>query len=95
MVRQASEHLLHELAGLGQPLSGNGWIIGQLVRYLAESGRADSAVITARQCRATRWWCDALEGFARHLPPDDEGADEALARALRGMPEAERCAWTD
>jgi hypothetical protein len=95
MVRQAREHLLHQLAWLAEQLPGNGWIIGQLVRYLAESGRPDSVVITARQCRATRWWCDALEGFARHLARDYEGADAAFARALRGMPEVERCAWTD
>src|SRR5439155_12529719 len=95
IVRQAREHLLDELAALGEQLPGNAWITGQLVRYLTESGRPDSAVITARHCRATRWWCNALEGFARHLAHDYEGADEAFARALRGMPEAERCAWTD
>jgi hypothetical protein len=95
MVRQAREHLLHELAGLGQQLPANGWITGQQVRYLAESGHPDSAVATAQQCGATRWWCDALEGFARHLARDYEGADAAFARALREMPDPERCAWTD
>jgi hypothetical protein len=95
IVRQARDHLLHELAGLSEQLPANTWITGQLVRYLAESGRPDSAVITARHCRATRWWCDALEGFARHLAHDYEGSDVAFAQALRAMPEPERCAWTD
>jgi hypothetical protein len=95
IVRRARERLLRDLAAAGERLPRNAWIIGQRVRYLAEAGRADSAVITARQCQATRWWCDALEGFARHLAHDYEGADEAFGRALGGMPEAERCAWTD
>jgi hypothetical protein len=95
IVRQAREHLLGKLAALSEQLPGNAWITGQLVRYLAESGRADSAVITAQHCRATRWWCDALEGFARHLAHDYEGADEAFGRAVGGMPEKQRCAWTD
>jgi hypothetical protein len=95
VVRRAREHLLYKLAALGEQLPRNGWITGQLVRYLAESGRADSAVLTAQHCRATRWWCDALEGFARHLAHDYEAADEAFGRALRGMPEKQRCEWTD
>jgi hypothetical protein len=95
IVQRARERLLRDLAAAGEQLPGNGWITGQLVRYLAESGRADSAVIIAQQCRATRWWCEALEGFALHLAHDYEDADEAFGRALRGMPEKQRCEWTD
>jgi hypothetical protein len=36
-----------------------------------------------------------FEGFARHMAHDYEGADDAFGRALQGMPEAQRCAWTD
>jgi hypothetical protein len=95
VIGRARERLLHDLAAAGGRLPGNDWIIGQLVRYLAEHGRPDSAVIRAQRCQATRWWCDALEGLARHLAQDYKGAEDAFGRALRGMPEAQRCAWTD
>jgi hypothetical protein len=95
VVGRARERLLRDLATAGRRLPGDGWITGQLVRYLAEHGRAASAVIGAQQCRATRWWCNALEGLARHLARDYEGAEDAFGRALREMPEAQRCAWTD
>jgi hypothetical protein len=95
VVGRARERLLRDLEAAGARLPGDAWITGQLVRYLAEHGLADSAVIRAQRCRATRWWCDALEGFARHLAQDYQGAEDAFGRALRGMPEAQRCAWTN
>jgi hypothetical protein len=95
VVTRAPERLLGDLATAGRRLSGEQWITGQLVRYLAEHGRGDSAIITAQQCRARRWWCDALEGLARQLTQDYEGAEDAFGRALQEMPEAQRCAWTD
>jgi hypothetical protein len=95
VVGRARERLVRDLEAAAGRLPGDGWITGQLVRYLAEHGLADSAVGVARRCRAARWWCDALEGFARHLAWDYEGADAAFGRALRGMPEARRCAWID
>jgi hypothetical protein len=94
-VRQARSRLLRDLAAAAARLPGDDWIAGQLVRYLVEDGRAEAAVTAARRCRATRWWCDALEGFARHLAGDYQGADDAFMRALGEMPEAERCTWTD
>jgi hypothetical protein len=94
-VGRARERLLHDLAAAAERIPGDGWIAGQLVRYLAEHGLRDSAIITARRCHAEAWWCGALEGFARHLADDYEGADVTFGRALRGMPEAQRCAWTD
>jgi hypothetical protein len=95
MVGPARERLLRGLAAASGRLPGDGWITGQLVLYLTEHGRPDLAVIRARRCRATRWWCDALEGFARHMAHDYAGADAAFGRALREMPQAQRCAWTD
>lgn len=94
-VGRARERLLGDLAAAGGQLPGDGWIIGQRVRYLAEHGRADSAVLVAQRCRATPWWCEALTGFARHVARDYPAADDAFARALRLMDEEQRCAWTD
>ncbi len=94
-ISRARSRLLRELAAAGSKLPGDGWILGQRVRYLVEHSRADSAVALSRTCGARRWWCDALEGFARHAGRDYEGADQAFARALTGMEEKRRCAWTD
>jgi hypothetical protein len=94
-VGRARQRLLDDLAAAGRRLPADDWIVGQQVRYLAEHGRADLAVISLQRCRATRWWCDALEGFARHTGHDFEGADLAFGRALQEMPEAQRCAWND
>ena len=74
IVRQAREHLLDELGALGEQLPGNAWITGQLVRYLTESGRPDSAVITARQCRAALRTSPPPE--SRPGRSGDHGADD-------------------
>jgi hypothetical protein len=94
-IRRARQRLLRDLAKAGGRLAGDDWITGQLVRYLVEDGRASAAIVMAQRCRATRWRCDAVEGLARHLAWDYEGAQHAFGRALRGMPAAQRCAWTD
>jgi hypothetical protein len=86
---------LRELEAAGARLPGDDWILGQRVRYLVEDGRTGLAVALTRACRATRWWCDALEGFARHAGRDYAGADQKFDRALTAMPEEQRCAWTD
>jgi hypothetical protein len=94
-IRAAREQLLGDLRSAHERLPGDGWISGQLVRYLDEQGLTDSAVVTARSCRTTPWWCHALEGYARHQAHDYEGADTAFHRALQEMPADERCAWSD
>ncbi len=94
-VGPARDRLLRDLADLARALPGDDWIAGQRVRYLVEAGRADSAVAVAAGCAGTPWWCEALDGFARHAAGDEPGADGAFARALAAMPETERCLWTD
>jgi hypothetical protein len=71
------------------------WIAGQRVRYLVEHRWADTAVAAARECRGTRWWCLALEGYARHGLRDYAGADSVYAAAFGAMPPAERCRWSN
>jgi hypothetical protein len=87
--------LLAELADAGRRLPGDEWVAGQRVRYLAEQGWGDSAVAVARACAADRWWCEALEGFARHAAGQFEAADSAFTRALARMPPEQRCRWID
>jgi hypothetical protein len=92
---RARERLLRRLMTAGERVPGDGWIVGQLVRYLAEQGEMEFAISTAQRCRTTRWWCDALEGFARHVVHDYEGSEAAFGRALSEMPKGERCTWND
>ena len=87
--------LLARLDDAARDHPGDDWIAAQRVRYLVEHGWADSAVAAARECRGTRWWCTALEGYARHAVRDYAGADTVFAAALAGMPAVERCRWTD
>ncbi|HYJ80759.1 MAG TPA: hypothetical protein VEW03_14185 [Longimicrobiaceae bacterium] len=75
--------------------SGDSWVAGQRVRYLVEAGRAADAARAARECRAARWWCLALEGYALHAGRDYVAAEAAFAAALGAMPAADRREWTD
>ena len=93
--RQARARLLAALDGAGVALPGDEWIAGQRVRYLIENGQPDLAARAAEQCRAARWWCEALQGLVRHVGSDFAGADSLYAAALTDMPEAERCGWSD
>jgi hypothetical protein len=94
-IQRERARLLRELTDAGGRLPGDDWIVGQRVRYLVEHSRADLAIVLTKACRGTRWWCDALEGFARHAGRDYEGADHAFHRALSGMQANQRCTWTD
>ena len=71
------------------------WLVGQRTRYLIEAGRPDDAATAARDCRAERWWCAALEGLALHVAEQYAAADSVYEVALGAMPEAQRCAWLD
>jgi len=91
----AREPLIKVLDDVAGAIPGDAWVAGQRVRYLVEAGRTEQALAAARACRAARWWCRALEGFARHAAGDFLGADSAYQVALEHMPAAERCRWTD
>ena len=93
-IRRARMRLLRELERLAIAAPSDDWIVGQRVRYLVEA-RDTSALRVARDCAATRWWCDALTGYALHVNGDFAGADDSFARALGGMPTAVRCDWTN
>jgi len=89
------ERLLRLLEEAQADLPGDGWITGQLVRYLVEHGRADTAVAWARACGADQGWCGALLGFSLHAAGRFDESGRAFDLALSRMPAAEANAWRD
>lgn len=94
-IARERERLIAALHEQASAVPGDGWTAGQLVRYLVEAGRAEEAVAAARACGGTRWWCDAVRGYALHAADDDSASVAAFDEALAAMPEKERCEWTD
>jgi hypothetical protein len=94
-IGRARAKLLVVLDSVARAIPGDAWVAGQRVRYWLEAGQPDSAVAAARWCRASAWWCAALQGLARHETGDFEAAERAFDTALDSMPETERCRWTD
>ncbi len=95
IIKQARMILLASLDSASGRSPRDGWITGQRIRYLLEIGNDTAAVRVARECRASKWWCSALEGLALQQTWNGAAADSAFAVALREMPSAERCRWTD
>ena len=94
-VVRARAALLATLDSLSRRSPRDGWITGQRIRYLLETGDDSTAIQVAADCRAAAWWCDALRGLAFHEAGDGQASDEAFARAIAAMPEKDRCRWTD
>ncbi|MEP6904512.1 MAG: hypothetical protein ABI875_00435 [Gemmatimonadales bacterium] len=94
-IHEARDALLVTLDSLAARSPNDDWIAGQRLRYLVEAGRDTAALKAAKECAGTGWWCDALKGLALHEIGDDAASDSAFRSALRGMPDAERCRWTD
>jgi tetratricopeptide (TPR) repeat protein len=94
-IREARDQLLRSLDSAAAHAPTDDWIAGQRIRYLVEAGRDTAAVRVAESCAGTKWWCDALKGLAYHEAGNYATADSAFHEALREMPDAERCRWTD
>lgn len=92
---RARNELLRSLATAAAKIPGDNWIVGQRVRYLIEAGNDTAAAVVARECVATRWWCDALAGLAAHASQRYVAAERAFALALQEMPKIGKCEWTD
>jgi len=91
----ARENLIRQLEAAAARLPGDGWIAGQLVRYLLEAGRSAEAASAAESCRAASWWCNAVRGLVAHTLSDFSRADSAFGRALAQAPDDVRCGWTN
>jgi hypothetical protein len=87
--------LIQLLERTARAAPGEGWIVGQWIRYLVEAGRPEEARAAAGSCAAERWWCLALSAYARHALGDFSGAEEVYETALRAMPSEENCRWRD
>jgi hypothetical protein len=87
--------LIAELDALADRHPGDDWLAGMRVHYRVDARRPEQADSVAGSCRSTRWWCDALVGYAAHVRGDPARADSAFSSALAGMDEATRCQWTD
>lgn len=86
------------IATLGQDAAaspGDAWIAGQRVRYLVEAGRPADAARAAGECRAERWWCLALHGYALHFARDYVASAADFAAAMDAMPPSARREWDD
>lgn len=88
--------LLGTLVAGRESLPGDGWVLGQLVRYLGEGGEWDSALLFLDPCsRVGESWCAALRGLALHGSGRYVEAEAAFGEALARMPPERRRAWSD
>jgi hypothetical protein len=95
-IQEARTELLGLLEALAVKLPGDEWILGQRLRYLAESGLWDEALGLSRGCvPAGSWWCHAVLGYALHGKGDAASAEEAFRRALAAMPAELAQEWSD
>jgi tetratricopeptide (TPR) repeat protein len=92
---QARARLLQRLEKARVELPGDGWIAGQVVRYLLEHGQADTAVARAGACGSDLIWCKSLLGFALHAAGRFDQAERAFDQAITRMPAEDAKAWQD
>jgi hypothetical protein len=95
-IRERRDALIRMLDSASGALPGDGWIAGQVVRYLVEIDSTDAAMRAAREtCRAGSGWCHALAGYAAHSGSRFAVADSEFNLALAAMEPSERCRWLD
>lgn len=94
-VSAARDVLLAALDSVASMLPGDDWVAAQRVRYRLDGGDTAGAMSSARACRATPWWCAALEGLAHHSSYGFAAAEAAFDRALGEMPDSLRSEWED
>jgi hypothetical protein len=84
-----------ELDSMATLHPGDEWLAGMRVHYRVDARRLEAADSAARGCQSTRWWCDALMGYAAHVLGDARRADSSFTAAFAGMDEETRCHWSD
>jgi hypothetical protein len=94
-ITRARDRLIDQLVALMRVAPDDPWIVGESVHYLVEAGYDSSAILVARDCRSTPWWCSALRGFVLHDLERYADAEAAFDSALAAMPASARCTWND
>lgn len=94
-ITRARSRLIAKLSQLAERSRADEWIAGERVRYMVENGEDSAAVVAARECWASTWWCGVLIGFALHESGRYAEAEAAFDSALAAMPHDVRCTWTD
>lgn len=95
-VVEERDRLVETLYSVNGAIPGDPWVRGQLVWYLAESGRVDEARGVAAACPPhVGWWCPAFRGLAAHISADYPTSEEYFDDALSMADPEDREAWTD
>ena len=94
-LRDARADLMTSFQRASGRLPSNDWILGQAVRLAVDERAFEQAAALLEPCRATRWWCFALRGYAEASADRTVDANRAFAAALEAMPAETRCRWSD
>lgn len=94
-ITRARLRLIATLSRLAERSRADAWIAGERVRYMVENGDDSAAVVAARECWTSKWWCGALLGFALHASGQYAESEAAFDSALAAMPHDVRCRWSD
>lgn len=92
-VTVARRETLRKLEAVAERIPGDGWVLGQRIFYLMETGDVRRAESMLRVCDGPEpWWCSALLGYVLHLSERFVAADSAFRAALAAAPE-DVAAW--
>ncbi len=86
IVRRARDTVITRLTQAAQRYPNDGWVSGQLVRFLIDNADYDRALSAARACASDDAWCAALEGLVYEQSWQMLDAERAFRRSV----EAER-----
>lgn len=78
--------LLAQLGALHEVDPTNDFVSGQLVSFAIKDGDPGRAIQAASRCAGTRWWCQALRGYARHTLTPGSGQVHFDSAAVNARP---------
>lgn len=73
----------------------SGYLMGEAVYALVKYLQPIRAMRLIQKCRAAKWWCDALHGYAFQKMGLVVDAGSFLRRAMDEAPDSVSCAYTD
>ena len=87
--------LVSELTVAASNWPADGWITGQRVRFQFDQNDVAGAIGAANSCKAAKWWCAALRGYAQARINQIGEAETAFRDMHTAMTPAQQCAWND